>query len=83
MSNPLNNTPQQTQAIPNLAHFKQMLSMLNSQPNPNAMLQQMVQQNPQLANVLQLAQTRNPQELFYQMCKEKGVDPNTILSQLR
>ena len=53
--------------------------------NPNAMLQQMAQNNPQLKQTLDYINQNggNAKDLFYAMAKQKGVDPNTILNQLK
>lgn len=48
--------------------------------NPAAMLQQMTAQNPVLAQIRQMG---NPQQAFYAMCQQSGVDPQTILSQFQ
>lgn len=41
--------------------------------------------SPQFKNVMTLVKNSNltPKELFYKMAKEKGVDPEEILKQLR
>ena len=67
----------------NLAPLKNMLSMLNGVQNPQAALQMLAQKNPQMAQVMSLVQGRNPQEVFYEMCKQRGVNPDDILNQLR
>lgn len=76
--NPLsNNTPG------NLAPIKNMMQMLNSVQNPQAVLNMLAQKNPQFAQVMHLVQGRNPQEVFYEMCKQRGVNPDDILNQLK
>lgn len=84
MSNPLNGNNMQNfgTSMP-MTQLKNILTLVNAQQNPQAILQQVAQKNPQMAQVMQLVQGRNPQEVFYDMCKQKGVDPESILSQLR
>lgn len=79
MSNPLFNG----QKTNNLSQLKNALDMIKNVQNPQAILQQAAQKNPQLASVMQMCSGRNPQEVFYEMCKQRGVDPESILSQLR
>ena len=62
---------------------KQAFQMLKMAQNPQAMLQQIAQTNPQLANVLQMCNGKNPEQLFYSLCRQNGIDPNSILNQLR
>lgn len=78
MANPLFS---QSQAPQN--PIKQLYGMFRTASNPQAMLSQLAQQNPQMAQVLQMCNGRNPQEVFYQMCKQQNVDPNSILSQFK
>ncbi len=45
-------------------------------------LEMLFQMFPQLKNIYQCSHG-NLKEAFYTMCKEKGVDPNSILSQFK
>lgn len=67
----------------NIAPIKNMIAMLNSAQNPQAVLQMLAQKNPQMAQVMQLVGGRNPQEVFYELCRQKGVNPDDILNQLK
>ena len=53
--------------------------------NPNMLMQQLAQNNPQLQQTLNYINQNggNAERLFYDMAKQKGVDPNTILNQLK
>ena len=75
-SSPINN---------NLNQIKQMMNMVKSAGNPQAMLQSMAQSNPQMKQVLNfIGQSGgDPKTAFYKMAEEKGVDPEEILSMLR
>lgn len=75
--------PFKQSAPANLAPIKNMMQMLNGAQNPQAVLQMLAQKNPQMAQVMQLVGGRNPQEVFYEMCRQKGVNPDDILNQLR
>lgn len=39
--------------------------------------------NPQLAQVMQMCQGQNPEQVFYAMCKQRGIDANAFLQELR
>lgn len=62
---------------------KRMMGMLRAAKNPQQAFMQVAQQNPQLNSVMQMLNGRNPQEVFYEECKKKGINPEDILSQLR
>lgn len=68
---------------PAIQQLKQMMNMLNGAQNPQAVLQQVAQQNPQLAQVMQMCNGKNPQQVFYQMCQQRGINPDEILNALK
>lgn len=74
--NPLGNgnvggiTPQMRQGI---QQVKGLMQMANG--NPMA--------NPQLAQVINMCQGQNPEQVFYAMCKQRGIDANAFLQELR
>lgn len=84
MKNPmlqaLRNTPNS-----NLNQIKTMMNMVRSAGNPMAMLQNMAQTNPQLKQVMDIVNTSggDPKAAFYKIAKEKGVNPEQVLSMLR
>ena len=53
--------------------------------NPQLMLQNIINQNPQMRNVMQLVNNsgKSPKDLFYAMAQQQGVDPELILKELR
>lgn len=69
----------------NIGQIKQMMNMIRSAGNPQLMLQQMAQNNPQLRQVMSIVQQSggDPKAAFYKMAQEKGIDPDQILSMLR
>ena len=56
--------------------------MLKNAGNPQAMLSQMMQNNPQV-QALMSASGGDPKAAFYKLAKEKGVDPQTIIDALK
>ena len=53
--------------------------------NPMALMQTMAQQNPQVAQALQMMQGKSPQQLqmmAQNMARERGVDLNQMLRQM-
>ena len=40
-------------------------------------------QNPNYQMVMNMVKGRDPKEVFYEECKKRNVDPNTILSQIK
>ena len=64
---------------------QQVAGMMKTMKNPQALLNQMSQNNPQVKQLMTMIQNsgKSPKELFYQVAQEKGVDPNEILKMLK
>lgn len=75
----LQNSMQQLQSI------KQAANMIKGNSNPMQMLQVMSQQNPQMSEIINLVNSNggNAKAVFLQKAKEMGIDPNSIINQLR
>ena len=87
--NPLNNgnTPTPGQLSPqmmnNINNIKGLMNQFKSISNPNIAMQQMAQSNPMFNQVMQMCNGQNPKDVFMSMCKQKGIDPEAILKELR
>ena len=88
MANPLNQilgqaqTPMNNQPVQMIQSFQRMVHMLKGAQNPDATVMQLAQQNPQVAQVMQMCQGKNPKEVFLQECQKRGIDPQQIMGQL-
>lgn len=75
---------QQAALPPQVGQIKQMMQTLRMAQNPQAMLQQMAMQNPNVQQAMQILRTaRDPQQAFYELARQKGVDPNAVLAALK
>lgn len=65
--------------------IKQMMNTIKSASDPNAAMQMLANKNPQMRQVMQMVQENggDPKAAFYNLAKQKGVDPEQILSMLR
>ena len=44
----------------------------------------LLQSNPGLKSIMNMIKNgANPKQMFFEMAKQKGIDPNTILSQIK
>jgi len=61
------------------------MNMAKSAQNPQAFLQSIAQNNPQMKQVMSIVEQSggDPKDAFYKMAEEKGVDPEQVLSMLR
>lgn len=60
-------------------------NQIRTSPNPNKLMQQLLNSNPQYQGIMQYINQNggDARSAFYNMAAQKGVDPNSILSQLR
>ena len=86
MANPLMNNMNNPQIGINtqaLQSIKQMMSAFKNMSNPQQAIMQMAQRNPQINSVMQMLNGRNPKDVFMEECQKRGIDPNTIINQLK
>lgn len=62
-----------------------LFKMAASQKNPQQFLQQIISQSPQYQNVYRLIQNHggDPRTAFYELARERGVDPDSILNMFK
>ena len=62
-----------------------VLNRVRNSPNPNQAMQQLLSNNPDYQNVMAYINQNggDAKSAFYNLAAQKGVDPNSILSQLR
>lgn len=71
----------------NIPPFNSQMSLLLqmiSSKDPMATFTKIVESDPSLQPVLNmLKQGMQPQDIFNNLCQQKGIDPNTFLSQIK
>ena len=72
-------------ANPMTGQIKQMMSMVQAAQNPQAMLNQMMQNNPQMQQAMKLINQHggDAKKAFYSLAQERGIDPQEILKMLK
>ena len=65
--------------------IRQMIGMLKSSGNPQAMLMQMMQNNPNVKQAMEIVQQYggDAEKAFYALAKQKGINPQEILDLLK
>lgn len=69
----------------NLNQIKSMMNFIKSSGNPQAMLENLMQNNPNYQKVVQLVRDNgnDPKKAFYSYAQQLGVDPNEIIKMLQ
>lgn len=70
----------QSHSLPN--NIKTMINNFKMISNPQAYIQQAMQNNPQLKSILQAA-GGNPEKAFRDMAKQMNVNPDEIIQMLK
>ena len=72
-------------ASPQMGQIKNMMQMVKAAKNPQAMMQMMAQQNPQISQVMNFVQQNggDPKTAFYKLAEQRGVNPDEVLQMLR
>ena len=65
--------------------IKQMMQAFRSAGNPQAMLNQLIQTNPQMKQVMDFvkASGNDPKAAFYRLAEQRGINPQDIIDQLK
>lgn len=80
MANPLGGAPQ-----PPANPFFQLVKQIKiGQANPQAIVQMLIQNNPQVAQMIdQMRGKMSYQDLAMNIMKQRGIDPNAFMAQFR
>lgn len=83
-----NITPQQANIAMNLnpqsiRQLKGMAQLMQASHNPQQLLASMANGNPQLHSIMDLCKGKSAKDVFYDTCKQRGIDPESIISQFR
>lgn len=65
-----------------IQQMKQAMGMFRAMKNPQQALQMIAQQNPESAAILQMAQGKNPVEIFREECRKHGKNPDEMMKAL-
>lgn len=70
---------------PGMGQIKNLMQMVRSSGNPQAMLGQMMQNNPQMKQVMDVVNQYggDAQKAFYALAQQRGVNPDDILNMLK
>lgn len=69
----------------NIKNIKNTITMLRNVKNPAALMQSLIQQNPEYKRAADYIQScgGDPKKAFEQLAREKGIDPAEIAAQLQ
>lgn len=67
---------------PNYGQIKEIYNAMKS-GNPMQMFQQMASRNPNMKPILNMLNNgANPQQVFYQICQQRGINPDEFIKNI-
>ena len=68
-----------------MGQIKQMMQVVKSAGNPQAMLNQLMMTNPNMRQVMEIVQRYggDPMTAFRETARERGIDPQEILDMMK
>ena len=61
----------------------QVINQIRKSGNPQATLNQIAQSNQNIKQAMDMCKGKNPQQVFEQMCKQNGMDPEQFNGMLK
>lgn len=61
----------------------QMIGLLKNAGNPAAMLQNIAQSDPAIKKAMDMCQGKNPQQVFMEQCQAQGINPQSVIGNLK
>lgn len=69
-----------------MAAMMQAMSVVNQirqTGNPQAAINAMAQQNPNIKKAMDMCKGKNPEQVFKQMCQQNGMDPGQFTGMMK
>lgn len=69
-----------------MAAMMQAMSVVNQirqTGNPQAAINAMSQQNPNIKKAMDMCKGKNPEQIFKQMCQQNGIDPGQLTGMMK
>lgn len=69
-----------------MAAMMQAMSVVNQirqTGNPQAAINAMAQQNPNIKKAMDMCRGKNPEQVFNQMCQQNGMDPGQFTGMMK
>lgn len=61
----------------------QVINQIKKSGNPQSMLNQMAQTNPNIKQAMDMCKGKNPQQIFENGCRQNGIDPAQFTGMLK
>lgn len=83
MANPLLQMMGRNNPLSAMQQAMTLVNQIKRTGNPEALINQMAQSNPNIKKAMDICKGRNPQEVFENGCKQVGINPNQISGMIK
>lgn len=67
----------------NMSNLRNIYQMFHTAQNPTEVFQRLAQNNPNMKPIMDMLKNgANPQQLFYNLCQQRGVNPQEFLKNI-
>ncbi len=66
-----------------MAQAMNIINQIKQNGNPQAAINAMAQQNPNVKKAMEMCRGKNPQQVFEQMCRQNGIDPTQFAGMMK
>lgn len=66
-----------------MAQAINVINQIKQNGNPQAAINAMAQQNPNVKKAMEMCQGKNPQQVFEQICRQNGIDPTQFAGMMK
>jgi len=73
----------QFEVTPELEQLKRSFKAVQIAANPGKALQEVMNSNPNYANIVNICKGQDEKTLFYSMCKQLGIDGDRLINYLQ
>ena len=64
-------------------NMSNIIGMLKNAGNPGAMLHNMAQSDPAIRKAMDMCRGKNPQQVFMEQCQAQGINPQSVIGNLK
>lgn len=66
-----------------IQQVRRMMNILRGAANPQQAVMRAAQMNPALGAAVRMCQGRSPKDVFYEQCRQHGVNPDDVINMLQ
>lgn len=83
MANPLLGLMSRNNSLTAIQQAMQTVNLIRQTGNPETVINQMAQNNPNIKKAMDICTGKNPKEVFENGCKQAGINPDQLFGMIK